>query len=109
MGTTPQGKRPNNDITISRSGTNKSVDPVNGKATIAGPGTADAVRLEAEKQAQPARSFAQPSPVAPQKTVTPKAHGSERDEKEALAKNSTLGKVPPSAPQDETTSEEPNV
>jgi len=107
MGTTPQGKRPNNDITISRSGTNKSVDPVNGKSSIAGPGTADAI--QAEKQTQPARSFAQPSPVAPPKTVTPKAHGSERDEKEALAKNSTLGKIPPSAPEDETTSEASDV
>jgi hypothetical protein len=101
MGTTPQGKRPNNDITISRSGTNKSVDPVNGKSTIAGPG--------AEPAAQPERSFAQPSPMVTPKVVTPKAHGSERDEKEALAKNSTLGKIPPSAPEDETTSEASDV
>lgn len=89
MGTTPQGKRPNNDITISRSNTAKSVDPVTGKSTIAGPGTADAVEA-----AMPERSFAQPSPVAPPKMVAPKTHGSEKDQKDALAKNSTLKKLP---------------
>jgi len=98
MGTTPQGKRPNNDITISRSGTNKSVDPVNGKSTIAGPG--------AESVAQPERSFAQPSPMVTPKVVTPKAYGSEQDQREALTKNSTLGKALPDAPQDE---ESPDV
>ncbi len=90
MGTNPQGKRPNNDIIISRSNTAKSVDPVTGKSTIAGPGTADAVELA--KQAQPERSFAQPSPVAPTKVVTPKTHASERDQKAALENNSTLQK-----------------
>jgi hypothetical protein len=91
MGTTPQGKRPNNnDITISRSSTNKSVDSVTGKSTIAGPGTADAV--EAAKM--PERSFAQPSPVAPPKVIAPKTHASESDQKEAMAKNSTLKKLP---------------
>ena len=93
MGTTPQGKRPNNDITISRSNTAKSVDPVTGKSTIAGPGTADAVEA-ARLAAQPERSFAQPSPVAPPKVVAPKTHGSERDQKDALARNSTLKKLP---------------
>lgn len=89
MGTTPQGKRPNNDITISRSSTNKSVDPVSGKSTIAGPGTADAVRAEPA----PERSFAQPSPVVSPKVINPKAHSSEKDEKDALKKNSTLKKA----------------
>lgn len=83
MGTTPNGKRPSNDITISRSTTNKSVDSVTGKSTIAG----------AEQDA-PARSFAQPSPVSPPKVVTPKAHGTEKDEKDALKKNSTLKQLP---------------
>ncbi|MCG3769185.1 MAG: hypothetical protein JW384_00305 [Nitrosomonadaceae bacterium] len=93
MGTTPQGKRPNNDITISRSGTAKSVDPLTGKSTIAGPGTADAIEA-ARQAAQPERSFAQPSPVAPPKVVAPKTHGSEKDQKSALARNSTLKKLP---------------
>lgn len=89
MGTTPNGKRPPNDITISRSNTNKSVDPKSGKSTVAGPGTADA---EAAKQ--PERSFAQPSPVSPPKALTPKTHASEKDEKDALKKNSTLKPLP---------------
>lgn len=93
MGTTPQGKRPQNDITISRSNTAKSVDPITGKSTIAGPGTADAVEA-ARAAAMPERSFAQPSPVAPPKVVAPKTHGSEKDQKDALAKNSTLKKLP---------------
>lgn len=90
MGTQPQGKRQNNDITISRSQTAKSVDPVTGKSTIAGPGTADAV--SAANQSAPERSFAQPSPTSPPKVVTPKAHGSEDEEKDALKKNSTIRK-----------------
>ena len=93
MGTTPRGKRPNNDITISRSSTAKSVDPLTGKSTIAGPGTADAVEA-ARQAAMPERSFAQPSPVAPPKVVAPKTHASEQDQKNALAKNSTLKKLP---------------
>lgn len=83
MGTTPQGKRPNNDITISRSNTAKSVDPVTGKSTIAGPGTA------------PERSFAQPSPVAPPKVIAPKTHASEQDQKDALTRNSTKRPIKP--------------
>ena len=81
MGTTPMGKRPNNDITISRSTTAKSVDPVTGKSTIAGPGATPPV------PAMPERSFAQPSPVVSPKVINPKAHGSEKDQKEAVEKN----------------------
>lgn len=100
MGTTPN-KRPQNDITISRSNTAKSVDPVTGKSTIAGPGTADAI--QAAKQ--PERSFAQPSPVAKPKTITPKAHASEEAQRAALEANSLLSKVQlPAAP-----TVEPNV
>jgi hypothetical protein len=94
MGTTPNGKKPSNDITISRSTMNKSVDPVTGKSTIAGPGTADAVEA-ARQAAMPERSFAQPSPVAPPKVIAPKTHGSEKEQKDALARNSTLKSVPP--------------
>ena len=89
MGTTPQGKRPHNGITVSRSTTNKNVDPNTGKSTLAGH------QPDATVEKQPERSFAQPSPVAPPKVVTPKAHGSEQDEADALKKNSTKGTQKP--------------
>ncbi len=81
MGTTPNGPRPSNDITISRSSTPKLVDPATGKSTIAG------AEVPLEPKA-PERSFAQPSPVVPPKVVNPKAHGSDDDEKDALKRNS---------------------
>ena len=81
MGTTPNGKKPSTDITISRSSTSKIVDPVTGKS------------VSPENQ-PPERSFAQPSPIVPPKVVTPKAYGSEKDQKEALLKNSVLKKLP---------------
>jgi len=92
MGTKPN-KKLSNDITISRSINNRSVDPISGKATITGAeqGMQPAQTVAAK---QPERSFAQPSPVTPAKPITPKAHASESDEKEALKKNS-LKKVEP--------------
>ncbi len=84
MGTSRNGPRPENNITVSRSSTPKTVNPETGKSVVAGsePVTPEVV--------QPQRSFAQPSPVVEPKVLTPKAHASEIDEKEALKKNSAL-------------------
>lgn len=78
MGTTPN-KKVSHDITINA----RNVDPVTGKGVVAGSEKPVEVK-------QPERSFAQPSPVVPQKTVTPKTHASATDEQNALKKNSTL-------------------
>lgn len=76
MGSQQNGKQPENKVTISRGGDvpSRKVNPETGKTD---------------------RSFAQPSPVVAHPQPTPKAHASEEDAREALAKHSKLGKGKP--------------
>ena len=72
MGSQQNGKQPENKVTISRGGDvpSRKVNPETGKTD---------------------RSFAQPSPVVSHPPITPKAHASEEDAREALAKHSKMG------------------
>ena len=73
MGTTFHGKKLPNNITISKSGSaERRIDPDSGKTD---------------------RSFAQPNPVNPPKTIEPQAHASAQDEVEALNQNSKKGRA----------------
>ena len=81
MGTQFNGKKPENHVTVSRSATVRNVDPVTGEGVESG-------REQAAPANVPERSFAQPSPAAVVKPVTPKAHASEQDEADAIKRNS---------------------
>jgi hypothetical protein len=81
MGTTPNDKRSQNRVTISRGGETpaRKVDPETGATD---------------------RSFAQPNPAVEHPTPTPKAHASEADARKALAENSTKGRSYEDVPTD---------
>lgn len=65
------GKKPQNNITISKGGVaERKINPNTGETD---------------------RSFAQPNPNVPQRKVEPKAHASAQEEVEALNENSTKG------------------
>jgi len=66
-------EKPKNRITISRGGETppRKIDPATGKTD---------------------RSFAQPNPVTPPVTPTPKTHASAEEAVEALERNSKLGR-----------------
>jgi len=97
MGTTFNGKKPKNNVTIFTGNGDTApalVDPETGRRTARNvpPSPAPAPEAPQAEAAQevPERSFAQPSKVAPPTTPTPKVHASEQEADEAVRKHSTM-------------------